>query len=36
MYDSFIDSGDFYSKSILCSAYKKIFKHMSNRLTEIN
>jgi uncharacterized protein len=36
LYDGFAKTGDFKSKTFLCSAYKKIFSHISNRLTENN
>ncbi|MDE5607818.1 MAG: radical SAM protein [Muribaculaceae bacterium] len=34
MYDGFLKSGDFRSKTFLCGAYKKIFKHITMRLEE--
>jgi uncharacterized protein len=35
LHDSFIESGNFRSKTFLCSAYKKIFTHILNRLEEV-
>lgn len=32
MYDGYLESGDFTSKTFLCSAYKRIFKHITMRL----
>ena len=32
LHDGFLKSGDFKSKTFLCSAYKKIFAHIDNRL----
>lgn len=34
LHDGFLKSGDFQSKTFLCSAYKKIFSHISKRLNE--
>lgn len=34
LHDGFLKSGDFKSKTFLCSAYKKIFTHIDNRLKE--
>lgn len=34
LHDGFLKSGDFKSKTFLCSAYKKIFAHIDKRLTE--
>lgn len=34
LHDGFLKSGDFKSKTFLCSAYKKIFSHIENRLEE--
>ncbi|GHU64313.1 radical SAM/SPASM domain-containing protein [Bacteroidia bacterium] len=34
LYDGFAKTGDFKSKTFLCSAYKKIYSHISNRLKE--
>ncbi len=34
LHDGFLKSGDFKSKSFLCSAYKKIFAHIETRLNE--
>jgi uncharacterized protein len=36
LYDGFTKTGDFKSKTFLCSAYKKIFSHIYNRLKENN
>jgi len=36
LYDGYVKTGDFKSKSFLCSAYKKIFSHINNRLKDIN
>lgn len=36
LYDGYIKTGDFKSKTFLCSAYKKIFSHISKRLKEEN
>lgn len=34
LHDGFLKSGDFKSKTFLCSAYKKIFTHIEKRLKE--
>ena len=34
LHDGYLRSGDFKSKTFLCSAYKKIFKHIKGRITE--
>lgn len=34
MFDGYLKSGDFQSKTFLCGAYKKIFKHITMRLEE--
>lgn len=34
LHDGFLKSGDFKSKTFLCSAYKKIFAHIETRLNE--
>ena len=34
LHDGFLKSGDFKSKTFLCSAYKKIFAYIDNRLNE--
>lgn len=34
LHDGYLKSGDFKSKTFLCSAYKKIFKHIKGRITE--
>ncbi|MDE5998984.1 MAG: radical SAM protein, partial [Bacteroidaceae bacterium] len=34
LHDGFLKSGDFKSKTFLCSAYKKIFAHIEKRLKE--
>jgi uncharacterized protein len=34
LYDGFTKTGNFKTKTFLCSAYKKIFSHISNRLKE--
>lgn len=36
LHDGFLKSGDFRSKTFLCSAYKKIFAHIEKRLQEAN
>lgn len=36
LHDGFLKSGDFRSKTFLCSAYKKIFAHIEKRITEAN
>ena len=35
LHDGFLKSGDFKSKTFLCSAYRKIFSHISERLREL-
>ena len=35
LHDGFLKSGDFESKTFLCSAYKKIFSHISERIKEL-
>lgn len=34
LHDGYLRSGDFKSKTFLCSAYKRIFKHIQERITE--
>lgn len=34
LHDGYLRSGDFRSKTFLCSAYKRIFKHIKERITE--
>lgn len=34
LHDGYLRSGDFKSKTLLCSAYKKIFRHIKERLTD--
>ena len=34
LHDGFLRSGDFKSKTFLCTAYKKIFRHIESRLQE--
>lgn len=34
LHDGFLNSGDFKSKTVLCSAYKKIFSHIETQLDE--
>ena len=36
LHDGFLVSGDFKHKTFLCSAYKKIFAHIENRIREDN
>lgn len=36
LHDGFLKSGDFRSKTFLCSAYKKIFAHIEKRMREVN
>jgi uncharacterized protein len=36
LHDGYLKSGDFKSKTFLCSAYKKIFPHILKRLKEVN
>lgn len=36
LYDGYAKTGDFKSKTFLCSAYQKIFSHISKRLQEKN
>ena len=35
LYDGYMNSGDFKSKTFLCSAYKMIFAHIEGRMTEL-
>lgn len=36
LHDSFLRHGDFYSKTLLCPAYKLIFAHIEQRMKEMN
>jgi uncharacterized protein len=36
IHDGFVNSNDLKSKTFLCSAYKKIFTHIQERLQEVN
>lgn len=36
LHDGFISTGDFKSKTFLCSAYKTIFTHIDNRIKDLN
>jgi hypothetical protein len=36
LHDGFLKSGDFRSKTFLCSAYKKIFAHIEKRMQEVS
>lgn len=35
LHDGFLKTGDFRSKTFLCKAYKKIFKHIANSLSQV-